>query len=203
VGFTGLFMAALFAAGMSSLASDLNCLSAVGVEDYYRKLRPHASDRARLVAGKWIVAFCGLATVAIAIVIAVAGDRALSLYFRVSSILTGGIAGLFMLAFLSQRANKGGIWTGIIACLIFTGWATFTDSKHQLFDWGDYNFPLPGIMIGVIGHVVVVVVGYLASFLFTPPEPAMRELTLWGWLEKRKKQRMEQVVDSAAWEQPS
>lgn len=203
VGFAGLFMAALFAAGMSSLASDLNCLSAVGVEDYYRKLRPQATDRAQLVVGKWIVAVCGVATIAIAIIIALAGDRALSLYFRVSSILTGGIAGLFILAFLSRRTNKGGIWTGIIACLIFTGWATFTNGKGQLFDLGEYNFPLPGIMIGVIGHVIVVVVGYCASFLFPPPEPAMRELTLWGWLDQRKQQRAEPVDGAAALEQTS
>ena len=38
-----LFMAAVFAAGMSTISSDLNCLSAVGVEDYYRKLRPNAT----------------------------------------------------------------------------------------------------------------------------------------------------------------
>lgn len=203
VGFAGLFMAALFAAGMSTLASDLNCLSAVGVEDYYRKLRPQATDRNQLIVGKWIVAGCGLATVVIAIVIALAGDRALSLYFRVSSILTGGIAGLFVLAFLSRRANKGGIWAAIIACLIFTGWATFTSGKTQLLNLGEYNFPLPGVMIGVIGHVIVLVVGYFASFLFAPPEPAMRELTLWGWLDKQKQQKTEQLAEAAVWEQTS
>src|ERR1017187_5365221 len=36
-GLAGLFMASLFSAAMSMLSSDLNCLSAVGVEDYYRK----------------------------------------------------------------------------------------------------------------------------------------------------------------------
>jgi len=185
-GLAGLFMAALFAAGMSTLASDLNCLSAVGVEDYYRKLRPHATDRRRLVMGKLIVAICGLAAVGVAIVIALAGERALSLYFTVSSILTGGIAGLFILAFLSRRANKGGVWTGIIACLLFTGWATFTSGKEQLIDLGKFNFQLPGIMIGVIGHLILLVVGWLASFCFVAPGASMRQLTLWGWLDQRK-----------------
>jgi SSS family solute:Na+ symporter len=197
VGLAGLFMAALFAAGMSTLASDLNCLSAVAIEDYYRKLRPQAADRERLVAGKWIVALCGLAAVGIAVAIALTGDRALSLYFRVSSILTGGIAGLFILAFLSRRANKGGVWIGIVACLIFTGWATLTESKDQLVDMGSYNFLLPAIMIGVIGHIVLLVVGYLASFFFAPPEPALRELTVWGWMEKRKERGAEPAVPSA------
>ena len=41
---------------MSMLSSDLNCLSVVGVEDYYRKLRPQATDQQRLRMGKLIVA---------------------------------------------------------------------------------------------------------------------------------------------------
>jgi len=136
--------------------------------------------------GKLIVAICGLAAVGVAIVIALAGERALSLYFTVSSILTGGIAGLFILAFLSRRANKGGVWTGIIACLLFTGWATFTSGKEQLVDLGKFNFQLPGIMIGVIGHLILLVVGWLASFCFVAPGASMRQLTLWGWLDQRK-----------------
>ena len=186
VGLAGLFMASLFAAGMSTLASDLNCLSAVGVEDYYRKLRPGATDRQRLAVGKWIVALCGLAAVAIAIVIALAGEQVLGLYFTVSSILTGGIAGMFILAFLSRRANKGGVWTGIIACLLFTGWATFTSGNEPLINLGKHNYVWQGVMIGVIGHVVLLVVGWLASFFFPKPDAAMRELTLWGWLQREK-----------------
>lgn len=186
VGLAGLFMAALFAAGMSTLASDLNCLSAVGVEDCYRKFKPDSTDRQRLVIGKWIVAICGLAAVAIAIVIALSGDRALNLYFTVSSILTGGIAGLFILAFLSRRANKSGIWIGIVACILFTGWATFSSGKDPLLDFGKYNYTLQGVMIGVFGHLILLVVGWGASFFFPAPDESMRELTLWGWLEKRK-----------------
>jgi len=184
-GLAGLFMAALFAAGMSTLASDLNCLSAVAVEDAYRKIRPGATDRQRLWMGKLVVAACGAAAVGIAIVIALAGERALSLYFTVSSILTGGIAGLFILAFLSTRANKGGVWAGIVACVLFTAWGTFTSGKEPIWDWGAYNFKLPGIMIGVLGHVVLMGVGYLASFFFPAATPAHKEMTLWDWWARR------------------
>ena len=60
VGMAGLFMASLMGAAMSGLASDLNCLAVVGVEDFYRGLRPAATDRERLRMGKIIVACCGV-----------------------------------------------------------------------------------------------------------------------------------------------
>jgi SSS family solute:Na+ symporter len=106
------------------------------------------------------------------------------LYYAVSSIISGGLAGMFLLAFLSQRANKQGVWIGIIVNLIFTGWATLTSGKNKMLDLGDYNFPWTGVMIGVIGHVIVLVVGYSASWLFPPGEK--EEWTIWGWLKKRK-----------------
>jgi SSS family solute:Na+ symporter len=185
-GLAGLFIAAVFAAGMSTLASDLNCLSAVGVEDYYRKLRPHATDERRLAVGKLIVALCGVLAVAIAAVIAWKSERVLTLYYVVSSIISGGLAGIFLLAFLSHRANRQGVAIGIIASLAFTAWATLTSGKNKLFDLGDHNFPWAGVMIGVIAHLIVLVVGWLASWLFPAPAPEVRAMTLWGWLEKRK-----------------
>jgi SSS family solute:Na+ symporter len=183
-GLSGLFMASVFAAGMSTMSSDLNCLSAVGVEDYYRRLRPNATDQRRLAVGKLIVGLCGLMAVGVAALIAWKSDRVLTLYYAVSSIISGGLAGMFLLAFLSQRANKQGVWIGIIVNLIFTGWATLTSGKNKMLDLGDYNFPWTGVMIGVIGHVIVLVVGYSASWLFPPGEK--EEWTIWGWLEKRK-----------------
>jgi hypothetical protein len=39
-------------------------------------------------------------------------------------------------------------------------------------------------MIGAIGHVVLLVVGYLTSFLFHGTGKNMEELTLWGWLRR-------------------
>lgn len=196
-GLAGLFMASLFAAAMSTISSTLNCLAVIGTEDIYRRFQPAATDVQRLQVGKGIVVGAGLLTTVIAIVLACYAGHALSLYFTATAILSGGLFGLFFLAFFSTRANARGVWAGIIACLVFTGWATFTEGKDQWFDLGRYNFPLPGVMIGVIGHFVLLVVGYLASFLFPPPEPALRELTLWGWLERQNRRAVEPVGVSA------
>lgn len=186
-GLAGLFMASLFSAAMSMLSSDLNSLSLVGVEDYYRRLRPAADDRQRLFAGKIIIAVCGILAVLVAVIIAWKSERVLSFYFTVSSIVAGGLAGLFLLAFLSPRANRNGAWWGIAACLLFTTYATLTSGKSRVLDLGDFNFPWAGVMIGAVAHLVLLVVGWIASRCTTAENSDLaRSLTLWGWRDRRR-----------------
>jgi solute:Na+ symporter, SSS family len=196
-GLAGIFMAALFSAAMSTMSSDLNCLSAVAVEDYYRKVRPNSTDRQRLYFGKIIVAVAGALAVGIGAFIAGKGQSALTLYYAATAIVSGGLAGIFLLAFFTRRTNRQGLWVGIIAALIFTAWATLTGSKFKLVDLG-WNYNWPDVMIGVIGHVIVVVVGYSASWFFPANTIVKSEWTFWGWLEKRKTLRPEETVTAAA-----
>ena len=190
VGLAGIFMAALFSAAMSTMSSDLNCISAVGVEDYYRKLRPEASDKQRLRMGKVIIGVSGVIAVGVGMLIAQKGDNVLSLYYAVTSIVSAGLAGMFLLAFLSRRANRQGLWIGIGVNLFFTAWAVLTCQKTV--DLGNFNFTWPLVMIGVIGHLIVLIIGYLASFAFPPEANLKSEWTLWGWLQKRKTLKTEQ-----------
>jgi SSS family solute:Na+ symporter len=196
-GLAGIIMAALYSAAMSTMSSDLNCLSAVGVEDYYRRLCPNSTDRRRLVVGKMIVAVCGAVAVGIGLFIATKGDSALKLYYAATAIVAGGLAGMFLLAFLSRRANRQGLWIGIVAMLIFTGWATFTSGNDAMIDLGDYNYIWPTVMIGVIGHVIVFTVGWFASWFFPADPNVKQEWTFWGWLEKRKTARTENIASPA------
>ena len=189
-GLAGVFMAALMSAAMSTMSSDLNCLSVVGVEDYYRKLRPDSTDRRRLFIGKVIVAVCGALAVGIGALIAWRSESALTLYYAATAILSAGLAGMFLLAFCSRRANRQGLWIGILCALGFTAWAVLTSQVTKgsaiILDLHEHNYTWPSVMIGVGAHVIVLLVGWLASWLFPAPENITRTMTLWGWLEKRK-----------------
>lgn len=184
-GMAGIIMASLFAAAMSTISSDLNCFAAVGVEDFYRRLRPRAPDRERLVAAKVIVAISGALCTLVALRLAHTHGTALSLYFTVTSIVAGGLFGVFFLAFASTRASSTGVWVGIGASLLFTAYATLTSGKHQIIDLGAWNFPWEGVLIGMIGHLIVIVVGYAASLVFPSKRPVDRTMTVWGWREAR------------------
>jgi SSS family solute:Na+ symporter len=183
-GIAGLFIAALFGAATATLSSDLNCISVVVVEDFYRKLRPRATDQRRLQMAKCSVAIFGVLAAVSAIRLAHTQGTALSLWYTISAIVAGGLAGLFLLGFLSTRANRQGAYLGIAASLMFTTWATLTLDGGNIVNLGKYNFPLHDFMIGAVGHVVLLVVGYLASFLFHGSGGNLHaeDLTLWGWL---------------------
>lgn len=191
-GVTGLILAALISAAMSSLDSDLNCLAAVGVEDYYRRFKTNATDKQCLNVGKIIVTICGFFAIGIACLYVHFGGKAiLGTIFALYAIFSGGIAGLFALGFLTVRTNRKGLYIGIAACVLFTAYALLTSAKfdlggpekQQLLDLGRFNFTQHKYMLGVYSHIVLFVVGYLASFLFQPDKDT-KDLTLYGWLAK-------------------
>lgn len=197
VGVTGLILAALLAAAISSLDSDLNCLAAVGVEDYYVRFRPQSSDKQRLIMGKLFVALSGLAALIVATIYVKAGSEGvLGIVFTLYSIFSGGLAGMFLLGIFSKRANKQGLYIGIAATVVFTAYALLTSTpmglggeSKLLLDLGRYNFTHHKYMIGVYSHLVLFIVGYFASFFFKTPD-VPTNLTVYGWLEKRREGKL-------------
>ncbi|MDR2917310.1 MAG: sodium:solute symporter [Tannerella sp.] len=194
VGLTGLIVAALVAAAISSLDSDLNSLAAITVEDYYVRLKPKSTDKQRLRMGRIVVAISGIAAISVALLYAHwGGEGVLGVIFGLYAIFSAGIVGLFLLGLLSRRANKQGLYIGIAACVLFTAYALLTstpysigEEKRLLLDMGNLNFTHHKYMLGVYSHVIVFVVGYVASLFFKTPL-ADKELTIYGYLENKKK----------------
>jgi SSS family solute:Na+ symporter len=192
VGVTGLVLASLIAAAISSLDSDLNCLAAVGVDDYYKRFKPESTDKQRLWIGKVIVVVSGIASLFIAsIYVGIGGKGVLGIVFGLYAIFSGGIAGLFLLGLLSRRANKEGLYISLAVCVLFTAYAILTSTKitvggesRFILDLGGWNFTHHKYMLGVYTHLIVVGVGYVASLFFPKPE-IEDNLTIYGWLKNK------------------
>ena len=167
VGVVGLVIAALIAAAMSSLDSDLNSLATVIVEDYYGRWRPRASDASRLRVGRWVIVVLGAMSIGFSLAwigVGTAMEFAVTLF----SLATAGMLGLFALGALSKRATARGAFAGIVVCVAFTAWATLTSVKlpaldREVLDLGPLNYPLHPFLIGVFNHAVLFGVGWLAS----------------------------------------
>ena len=144
--------------------------------------------------GKILVVISGFAAMFVATLYILAGSEGvLGIVFALYAIFSGGIAGMFLLGLFSKRANKQGIYIGIVACILFTAWAMLTSTKFDtggqkqvLLDLGNLNFTHHKYMLGVYSHVILFGVGYLASYLF--PKPAINtNLTIHGYMKKKKK----------------
>jgi len=167
-GMVGLILAAILAASMSSISSDLNSISTVITRDYFSNFLPDLSQRAQLRIGRSMVLLAGLLAAAIAILLvpdknsAPLAERALV----ITVIVSAGALGTFCLGFFSSRATRRGCYIGIAAGILFTLWAVVTGPDSRWIDLGALNFQMNSIMIGVIGNLVTFGVGWVASLAF-------------------------------------
>ncbi|MBE0593093.1 MAG: sodium:solute symporter, partial [Gemmatimonadales bacterium] len=98
IGLTGLFIAAILAAAMSSIAAELNSLSTATVIDFYRRwVRPDGSDAHFLMVSKFATGLWGLFACSVAVYAATLGSL-IEVVNRFGSFFYGSILGVFVLA---------------------------------------------------------------------------------------------------------
>jgi SSS family solute:Na+ symporter len=190
-GIVGFIVAALISAAICSLSADLNSLAAVGIQDYYKKFRPHKTDQQYLFTSKLFVVISGLISIAIGALYLLTGNEGvLGVIFTIYAIFSGGIVGIFLLGLFSARANRQGVNIGIIVCILFTAYAFLTSTPigikqpGLLLDMGKFNFTHHKLMLGVYSHLIVIVVGYIASLFF--PKPVLQENLLFSSWKKNR-----------------
>ena len=150
LGFAGIFIAAVMAAAMSSIAAELNSLSTATVIDFYRRwFKPEASDAHYLRASKIATFFWGLFACVIA-TYAVSLGSLIEVVNRFGSFFYGSILGVFLLAMI-PRAKARGAFVGLIAGMSAVAAVSF-GMPSVSFLWHN-----------VIGAVTVVGVGLVLS----------------------------------------
>ncbi len=166
-GVVGMILAAILAASMSSISSDLNSIATVATRDYFRRFLPTVSERWQLVFGRLMVLVAGTTAAYIGILLiptensTPVAEKALV----ITVIVSAGALGVFALGFLTRRATRRGCYAGIAACIAFTAWGVLTEPAARIVDLGSFNFEMNPIMIGVFGHAISFGVGYLVSIV--------------------------------------
>jgi Na+/proline symporter len=157
IGLPGIFIAAVLAAAMSTIAAELNSLATASVIDVYRRrLRPREGEGHYLIASKIATAFWGT----FACVVAVYASRLGSLIEvvnRFGSFFYGSILGVFLLA-LTGKGERRGAFYGLIAGMVTVGCVSFL-APSVSFLWHN-----------VIGASTVMLVG-LALGVAAPADP--------------------------------
>ena len=148
IGLAGLFIAAIIAAAMSSISSELNSLSTTSIIDFYRRwFRPEASDAHYLAVSKAATAFWGVFACFVALY-AVSLGSLIEVVNRFGSFFYGSILGVFLLAMV-PRARAAGAFVGLLVGMGAVAAVTF-GAPDVSFLWHNVIGALTVVGVGVV-----------------------------------------------------
>ena len=160
-GVTGLLIAAIFAAGMSTVSTSLNSSATLVVGDWYRRyVRPRAQAAETLTALYVATAVWGVAGTGVALWMTRVGGSALDAWWTWSGILGGGMLGLFLLGRISRAGNAPAV-LGVLLGLFVIAWATLSIKTEWIpaaWRWGVHEFVIP-----VVGVTTILLVGLVLT----------------------------------------
>jgi len=165
-GLAGVVIAAIFASAMATVASNMNSVSTVFVEDFYIRFRPDADDKARLRMLKlssYMVGFLG--TLMAVLLAALPIKSMMATWIQIGALLGGGIVGVYSLGMITRRANGIGAVSGAIISVVGTLLLKSFSTVHWMV------YPLFAVFSCMIS-------GYLISLIFPFHKKDLTGLTI-------------------------
>ena len=151
-GLAGLLIAAIFAATMSTISSNINSVATAFSVDFYKRWRPETSDKSMLNVARYACLISGVIGMGIALLMATWEILSLLDFFQeILGLLSSGLGGLFLMGIFFPRiggkAALIGFIAGVVGVLLTKN---FTDASFLLY--------------GFIGMAISVAVGLLCSY---------------------------------------
>jgi SSS family transporter len=170
-GLPGLFIAAIYAASMSTISAGINSLTSASLVDFYQRLwrNPDLSEHNQLRLARVLTFSYGALVIALAFLVERLGTL-LEATNKVISLIGGPLIGLFLLGMVLTRTTARGALVGWAAGLAMTIWVCF--GTKVSFLW-----------YALFGCATTMVVGYVVSLLGPPPSD--RQLDGLTWARKR------------------
>lgn len=156
IGIRGLLISAILAAAMSNLSAALNSLSSTSVMDFYSRIRPDASDEARLKLSRATTIGWGIILFLLAL-LARHGGKVVEVGLAIASVAYGALLGVFLLGVLTRRASESGAMAGMLVGFVF-----------NVYLWQFTRVPFTWYV--ALGSMVTFSVGYAMSYLLNAPE---------------------------------
>ncbi|XP_063227301.1 sodium-coupled monocarboxylate transporter 2-like isoform X4 [Bacillus rossius redtenbacheri] len=162
-GLPGFFIAGIFSAALSTMSSDLNCLSATLYEDVLLPCAGKKRDleeRAHVILKTIVVVFGLLCTLMVYVVENLGTIFDLSM--SVSGITTGAFLGVYCLGMMCPWANAKGALAGTTASIVLMSWIVL--GAERAVAEGSLTYPqLPLSTQGCAGHNGTALVSFVES----------------------------------------
>lgn len=169
-GVAGLLIAAIFAAAMSTLSSNINSVAAVVTSDFYKSIAKNSSNASSMPIARWSGIIVGVLGIGMALVLATWNIASLWDQFNTFvGLLTGGLGALFIMGIFFPRISGAAALIGTLGSLVILLLTkNYTDLSFLLF--------------GLIGLFSSIILALIVS-IFKPNEKAITGFT---WKSREK-----------------
>ena len=160
-GLVGFLIASVFAAGMSTISTSINSSATVIMTDYFKLTlhNPETEKKSMLILYLASLLF-SLLSIGIAVAM-INVQSALEAWWKLASIFSGGMLGLFLLGYLSEKVTNFGAIAGVIAGVFVIGWMSLSHLFFLKIGLADYVSPFHSYLSIVFGTVTIFITGFL------------------------------------------
>ena len=154
LGVSGLLVAGIFSAAMSSISSSLNSVSTAYCNDFHLHFNPKTVDKKLLRIARTATIITGILGIILALWMAKSDIKSLwDQFYKFLGLFTGGLGGMFLLGMLTKKANAKGTLIGLVisAIVIF-----------YISNYTEISF----LMYAFFGLTSCFVFGYIFSLVF-------------------------------------
>jgi SSS family solute:Na+ symporter len=166
-GITGLLIASIFAAGMSTVATSLNSTATIILSDYYKRyFNKEANEKSSMkVLYSSSLIFGVLGTL---IALALVGVKSvLDAWWGLASIFSGGMLGLFLLGYLSKKVRNVDAAVGVIVGALIIIWMSLSPIYFKQGALLAFRSPFHNNLTIVFGTLAIFLVGFILMKLFS------------------------------------
>lgn len=158
VGVTGMLIASIFAAGMSTLSTSINSSATIILTDFFEhKRKKPLTEISRMKILYSISLLVGILGIGIGLAM-MSVQSALDAWWSMASVFSGGMLGLFLLGYFSLKSKtikSSHALFGVIAGVLFIAWLSLSGQNI-----------LHNYLAVVLGTIIIFLIGFLARFIF-------------------------------------
>lgn len=158
-GLGGLLVAALFAAAMSTIDTSLNSSATITLKDVFRGVSSSGDEAGQMRILRVATLFWGVAGTLVAIALSYDTRNILKIWWDLSGVFAGAMLGLFLLGFISRRANNVSAIIGVTVGVAVIAWMNFSGSDWMPTPLRAFASPLDNLMTTVVGTLTIFLVG--------------------------------------------
>jgi solute:Na+ symporter, SSS family len=150
-GLSGLVVAAIFAAALSS---SLNSIAATFVNDLYKPFRQNLSDKHYLKVSHWLTLIIGIIQIVVALAVMRQNRSALDQALSIASLINGPILGVFLVGTFLKRVTQTPALIGMAVSIVLMLYIRFAT-------------PIAYTWYVLIGSLTTLLAAWLASLFFS------------------------------------